>query len=196
MPVTPEVAIQRARSNFAGMDKAGAEKVDSARAFSDPLPMAARKADTRPVAENRRARFDYFIEDTLEAGIVLAGSEVKALRDGKANIAESYAAVENGELWLINAHIPQFSHAKAEAFSHDERRRRKLLVNRRELARLWQATAREGMTIVPMRLYFNARGIAKILLGVAKGKKAPDKRATEAKRDWQRDKARLLRDRG
>jgi len=158
--------------------------------------MAARKADTRPVAENRRARFDYFIEDTLEAGIVLAGSEVKALRDGKANIAESYASVENGELWLINAHIPQFSHAKAAAFSHDERRPRKLLVNRRELARLWQSTARQGMTIVPMKLYFNERGIAKILLGVAKGKKAPDKRATEAKRDWQRDKARLLRDRG
>lgn len=158
--------------------------------------MAAKKPDTRPVAENRRARFDYFIEDTLEAGIVLVGSEVKSLRDGKANIAESYASVENGELWLINAHIPQFSHAKAAAFSHDERRPRKLLVNRRELARLWQATARQGMTIVPLRLYFNQRGIAKVLLGVAKGKKAPDKRATEAKRDWQRDKARLLRDRG
>jgi len=158
--------------------------------------MAAKKPDTRSVAENRRARFDYFIEDTLEAGIVLMGSEVKSLRDGKANIAESYASVENGELWLINAHIPQFSHAKAAAFSHDERRPRKLLVNRRELARLWQATARQGMTIVPLRLYFNQRGIAKVLLGVAKGKKAPDKRATEAKRDWQRDKARLLRDRG
>lgn len=158
--------------------------------------MAAKKPDTRPVAENRRARFDYFIEDTLEAGMVLTGSEVKSLREGKANIAESYAAVENGELWLINAHIPQFSHARAEAFSHDERRPRKLLVNRRELARLWQATERQGMTIVPMRLYFNARGIAKVLLGVAKGKKAPDKRATEAARDWQRDKARLLRERG
>lgn len=158
--------------------------------------MAAKKPDSRPVAENRRARFDYFIEDTLEAGIVLAGSEVKSLRDGKANIAESYASVENGELWLINAYIPPFSHAKATAFSHDERRPRKLLVNRRELSRLWQATGRQGMTIVPIKLYFNDRGIAKLLLGIAKGKRAPDKRATEARRDWQRDKARLLRDRG
>jgi|SRR5690606_21445446 len=158
--------------------------------------MAASKPDRRPVAENRRARFDYFIEDTLEAGIMLEGSEVKSLRDGKANIAESYASVENGELWLINSYIPPFSHAKAEAFSHDERRRRKLLVKRRELARLWQATGRQGMTLVPMKLYFNDRGIAKLEIGIAKGKKAPDKRATEARRDWQRDKARLLRDRG
>ena len=154
------------------------------------------KADTRPVAENRRARFDYFIDETLEAGIVLEGSEVKSLRDGKANITESYAAVEQGELWLINAYIPPFSHAQADVFSHDERRRRKLLVNKRELARLYQATGRQGMTLVPMRLYFNQRGRAKVEIGVAKGKKAPDKRATEAKRDWQRDKARLLRDRG
>lgn len=150
----------------------------------------------RPVAENRRARFDYFIETTIEAGIVLVGSEVKSLREGKANIAESYAAVEQGELWLINAHIPVFSHAKAAAFSHEERRRRKLLVNRRELAQLWQATGRQGMTIVPMKMYFNERGRAKLELGIAKGKKAPDKRATEARRDWQRDKARLLRNRG
>lgn len=154
------------------------------------------KAKSRPVAENRRARFDYFIEDSVETGIVLEGSEVKALREGKANIAESYAAVENGELWLINAYIPPFSHAKAEAFGHDERRRRKLLVRKGELARLWQATGRQGMTLVPMRLYFNERGRAKVEIGIAKGKKAPDKRATEAKRDWQRDKARLMRDRG
>ena len=158
--------------------------------------MVEGKPLTRTVAENRRARYDYFIEDTLEAGIVLQGSEVKSLREGKANIAESYASVEGGELWLINAYIPPFSQAKATAFGHDERRRRKLLVSRRELARLWQATGRQGMTIVPMKLYFNERGIAKILLGIAKGKKAPDKRATEARRDWQRDKARLLRDRG
>ena len=158
--------------------------------------MAARKPDTRPVADNRRARYDYFIEDTLEAGIRLEGSEVKSLREGKGNITESYASVEDGELWLINAYIPPFSHAQAEAFSHDERRRRKLLVHRRELARLWQATGRQGMTLVPLKLYFNERGIAKLELGIAKGKKAPDKRATEAKRDWQRSKARLLRDRG
>jgi SsrA-binding protein len=148
------------------------------------------------VAENRRARYDYFIDETVEAGLMLEGSEVKSLREGKANITESYASVENGELWLINAYIPPFSHAQADVFGHDERRRRKLLVHRRELARLYQATGRQGMTLVPMQLYFNERGRAKVEIGVAKGKKAPDKRATEAKRDWQRDKARLLRDRG
>lgn len=146
------------------------------------------------VAENRRARHDYFIEDDLEAGIVLEGSEVKSLRTGKANIAESYASVEGGELWLINGYIPAYSQAKT--FGHDERRRRKLLVSRRELAKLWQGTSREGMTLVPLSLYFNEKGRAKLKLGVAKGKKAPDKRATEAKRDWQRQKARLLRERG
>jgi SsrA-binding protein len=146
------------------------------------------------VAENRRARHDYFIEDDLEAGIMLLGSEVKSLRAGKANIAESYAAVEAGELWLINGYIPAY--AQAKTFGHDERRRRKLLVSRRELARLWQGTAREGMTIVPLELYFNERGRAKLKLGVAKGKKLADKRATEAKRDWQRQKARLMRERG
>jgi SsrA-binding protein len=153
--------------------------------------------DKRPqkvVAENRRARHDYFIESDLEAGIVLEGSEVKSLRSGKANIAESYAAVEGGELWLINGYIPAY--AQAKAFGHDERRRRKLLVGRKELARLWQGTAREGMTLVPLRLYFNDKGRAKLQLGVAKGKKLADKRATEAKRDWQRQKARLMRERG
>lgn len=154
----------------------------------------AKTSNTRIAAENRRARFDYFIEDTLEAGIVLEGSEVKSLREGKANIAESYASVEDGELWLINGYIPAYNQAKT--FGHDERRRRKLLVRKRELARLWQATGREGMTIVPMKLYFNEKGLAKLELGLAKGKKMADKRATEAKRDWQRDKARLLRERG
>jgi SsrA-binding protein len=146
------------------------------------------------VAENRRARYDYFIEHDLEAGIMLEGSEVKSLRTGKANISESYASVEGGELWLINGYIPAYTQAKT--FGHDERRRRKLLVNRRELARLWQGTAREGMTLVPLSLYFNDRGKAKLQLGVAKGKKLADKRATEAKRDWQRQKARLMRERG
>lgn len=149
-----------------------------------------------PAAENRRARYDYFIEDTLETGIALYGSEVKSLREGNANITESYASVENGELWLVNAYIPPFSHSKAEAFGHEERRRRKLLVHKRELARLWQAVGRQGMTLVPLKLYFNEKGRAKLLIGLAKGKKMTDKRATEAKRDWQRDKARLLRDRG
>ena len=146
------------------------------------------------VAENRRARHDYFIEDDLEAGIVLEGSEVKSLRTGKANIAESYATVEGGELWLINGYIPAYVQAKS--FGHDERRRRKLLVSRRELAKLWQGTAREGMTLVPLRLYFNEKGRAKLQIGIAKGKKLADKRATEAKRDWQRQKARLMRERG
>ena len=146
------------------------------------------------VAENRRARHDYFIEGELEAGIMLEGSEVKSLRTGKANIAESYAAVEGGELWLINGYIPAY--AQAKSFGHDERRRRKLLVSRRELAKLWQGTAREGMTLVPLKLYFNEKGRAKLQLGIAKGKKLHDKRATEAKRDWQRQKARVMRERG
>ncbi len=146
------------------------------------------------VAENRKARHNFFIEDDLEAGIMLEGSEVKSLRTGKANIAESYASVEDGELWLINGYIPAYD--RARSFGHDERRRRKLLVNKRELAKLWQGVGREGMTLVPLRLYFNEKGRAKLQLGLAKGKKMQDKRETEKKRDWQRDKARLLRDRG
>jgi SsrA-binding protein len=146
------------------------------------------------VAENRKARHNYFIEDDLEAGIVLEGSEVKSLRTGKANIAESYASVEGGELWLINGYIPAYEQAKT--FGHDERRRRKLLVNKRELARLWQGIGREGMTLVPLRLYFNDKGRAKLQIGIAKGKKLTDKRETEKKRDWDRQKARLMRERG
>jgi SsrA-binding protein len=148
--------------------------------------------NNRLVAENRRARFDYAIEDTIETGIVLQGSEVKSLRKGQANIAESYANVEDGELWLINAYIPAYEQAKT--FGHEERRRRKLLVGKRELAKLWQNTSRQGMTIVPLKLYFNSKGIAKLLIGVAKGKKLADKRETEKKRDWQKQKARLMRE--
>ncbi len=150
----------------------------------------------RVAAENRKARHHYFIEDNLETGIVLEGSEVKSLREGKANIAESYATVEGAELWLINSYIPPFSQAKSAAFSHDARRRRKLLVHRRELARLKAAIGREGMTLVPLKLYFNDKGIAKLELGIAKGKKMVDKRETEKKRDWAREKARLLREKG
>ncbi len=146
------------------------------------------------VAENRKARHNYFIEADLEAGIMLEGSEVKSLRTGKANIAESYATVEEGELWLINGYIPAYD--RARSFGHDERRRRKLLVNKRELSRLWQGIGREGMTLVPLKLYFNERGIAKLQLGIAKGKKMADKRETDKKRDWEREKARLLRARG
>jgi SsrA-binding protein len=147
--------------------------------------------NSKLIAENRRARFDYAIEDDLEAGIVLTGSEVKSLRQGGANIAESYANVEDGELWLINGYIAPF--AQAKTWGHEERRKRKLLVSRKELARLWSATQREGMTLVPLRLYFNDRGVAKLKLGIARGKKLADKRETSAKRDWNRQKQRLLK---
>jgi SsrA-binding protein len=147
--------------------------------------------NSKLIAENRRARFDFAIEDDLEAGIILFGSEVKSLRQGGANIAESYANVENGELWLINGYIAPFTQAKT--WGHEERRRRKLLVSAKELSRLWNATQREGMTLVPLKLYFNERGIAKLKLGVAKGKKLSDKRDTSAKRDWNRQKQRLLK---
>jgi SsrA-binding protein len=155
--------------------------------------MSAKKPEpkTKAVAENRRARYNFAIEADIEAGIVLEGSEVKSLRAGKANIAESYASVEGGELWLINSYIPPY--APARTFGHEERRRRKLLVNKRELARLWASIGREGMTLVPLKLYFNEKGRAKLQLGIARGKKTVDKRETEKKRDWQRQKARLLR---
>ena len=136
------------------------------------------------IAENRRARFDYAIDDDVECGIILEGSEVKSLRNGGANIAESYAAVEDGELWLVNS------------FTHEERRRRKLLVSKKQLSHLWNETQRKGMTLVPMVMYFNHRGMAKIKIGIAKGKKLHDKRETAAKRDWSRQKQRLLKDHG
>ena len=146
------------------------------------------------VAENRRARYDYAIEEDLECGIMLTGSEVKSMRAGGVSIADSYANVEEGELWLINGYIPPYNQAKT--WGHEERRKRKLLVNKRQLSKLWSARQREGMTLVPLVLYFNDKGRAKIKIGIAKGKKTQDKRATEAKRDWQRQKARLLRERG
>ena len=156
--------------------------------------MAQQKSDPnyKVIAENRRARFDYAIEDDIECGILLEGFEVKSLRAGGANIAESYAAVENGELWLVNSYIAPYEQAKM--FPHEEKRRRKLLVSRKELARLWNATQRKGMTLVPLVLYFNHRGMAKIKIGIAKGKKIHDKRETEAKRDWSRQKQRLLKE--
>lgn len=154
----------------------------------------AAEANYRIVAENRRARFDYAIEEDLECGILLEGSEVKSLREGGANIAESYAAVEDGELWLVNSYVAPYKQAKT--FQHDERRRRKLLVSRKQLANFWNATQRKGMTLVPLVLYFNHRGMAKIKIGVAKGKKLHDKRETAAKRDWSRQKSRLLKEHG
>ncbi|MEC9198787.1 SsrA-binding protein SmpB [Donghicola tyrosinivorans] len=158
----------------------------------------AKKPKTDPnykvIAENRRARFDYAIENDIECGIILAGSEVKSLRKGGSNIAESYASVEEGELWLINSYIAPYEQAKT--WGHEERRRRKLLVSRKEMADLWNLTQRKGMTLVPLVMYFNHRGIAKIKLGIAKGKKNVDKRQTEAKRDWNRQKQRLLKQAG
>jgi SsrA-binding protein len=160
--------------------------------------MAKKKKDTDPnykvIAENRRARHDYAIEDDLECGIILMGSEVKSLRGGGANIAESYAEVADGELWLVNGSIAAYEQAKT--WGHEERRRRKLLVSKKELSRLWNATQRKGMTLVPLVLYFNHKGLVKIKIGIAKGKKSHDKRADQAKQDWNRQKARLLRDRG
>ena len=146
------------------------------------------------VAENRKARYNYELSDNLEAGLMLTGTEVKALRDGKANIAESYASVEGNELWLINSYIPEYSGGNRN--NHEPRRHRKLLLSRREIDRLMAATAREGMTIVPLRMYFNQRGMVKIEVALGKGKKVHDKRATEKKRDWQREKGRLMREKG
>jgi SsrA-binding protein len=155
-----------------------------------------KKADpnNKTVAENRKARYNYAVEDTLECGIMLEGSEVKSMRAGGVNIAESYAAVEDGELWLVNSHIPKYDQAKT--FQHEERRRRKLLVSKKELSKLWAEVGRQGMTLVPLKIYFNDKGRAKLLLGIAKGKQKQDKRATEKKQDWKRQQSRLLRDRG
>ncbi len=146
------------------------------------------------IAENRRARFDYFIEETYEAGLILTGSEVKSLREGRANIAESYASAEGGDIVLINADIPPFKHGNR--FNHEPRRPRKLLLHKKEIGKLMGAVQREGQTLIPLKLYFNERGLAKLELGIAKGKKLHDKRQAAADRDWQRDKARLLREKG
>jgi SsrA-binding protein len=156
--------------------------------------MAQKRESGKLVAENRKARFNYAIEDKLEAGLVLTGSEVKSLRAGRANIADAYASAERGALYLINAHITEY--AQSGRATHDPTRPRKLLVHRRELDRLMGAILREGMSVVPLKLYFNARGIAKVELGLAKGKKLHDKRETEKKRDWERQKGRLMRDKG
>ena len=157
--------------------------------------MAKKKDDDRKVvAENRKARYAYAIDGTLEAGMMLMGSEVKALRSGRATIAESYAQVKDGEIYLINAYIPEY--AMANRFNHEPKRPRKLLVRKTEIRKLAAATQREGMTLVPLRVYFTPKGTAKIELGIAKGKKLHDKRETEKSRDWARDKARLMRAKG
>jgi len=156
--------------------------------------MAPKPDRGKLVAENRKARFNYEISDTLEAGIALSGSEVKSLRSGKANIADAYASDEGGELYLLNAHIAEYS--QAGRANHEPTRPRKLLLHRKEIGKLAGAIQREGMTVVPLKLYFNQRGIAKVLLGLAKGKKLHDKRDTEKRRDWDRQKGRLMRDKG
>lgn len=146
------------------------------------------------VAENRRARFDYSIEETFEAGVSLVGTEVKSLRVGQANIAESYASIEGDELFLINANIPIYE--PASQFNHDPKRHRKLLLKRREINRLKGDTQRKGRTVVPLKMYFNNVGRLKLLLGVGVGKRAIDKRETQKKRDWAKEKGRIMRDRG
>lgn len=146
------------------------------------------------VAQNRKARHNYLIEESLEAGLMLTGTEVKSLRQGRASIGEAYAADERGELYLFNAHIPIYD--AAGRFNHEPKRPRKLLLHRRELARLIGLIRREGYTLVPLSIYFNERGIAKVQLGLARGKRKVDKRESEKRRDWQRQKARLMRERG
>jgi SsrA-binding protein len=148
----------------------------------------------KTVAENRRARFDYYIEDTFEAGIALTGTEVKSLRFGEGSIAESYAEVRGGEVWLVNSNIPEFSHGNR--FNHEPKRPRKLLLHEREIARLHGAVERKGMTLVPLSVYFNGRGRAKVELALARGKNVADKRQTVKDRDWERQKARVMREHG
>lgn len=157
-----------------------------------PKPTAFEKIKT--VAENRRARFDYSIDEVFEAGIALQGTEVKSLRFGEGTIAESYAEVKDGQVFLINSNIPEFSHGNR--FNHEPKRPRKLLLNAREINKMHGAVNRKGMTLVPLSIYFNGRGRAKVELALAKGKKAPDKRATIKERDWKRQQGRLLKENG
>lgn len=157
-------------------------------------PKGSQRTVGKIVAENRKARFNYEIIDTYEAGIMLTGTEVKSLREGKANIAESYATDEGGEIWLINSYLPEY--LQANRFNHAPRRRRKLLLSRKEVNRLQGAVNREGMSLIPLKIYFNEKGRAKLELALGKGKKLHDKRESEKERDWNRQKGRLLRDRG
>ncbi len=148
----------------------------------------------KTVAENRRARYDYAIESTLEAGIMLTGTEVKSLRFGEGSIAESYAEVKGDAVWLVNSNVPEYSHGNRE--NHEPKRPRKLLLHEREIEKLEVAVSRKGMTLVPLSIYFNARGRAKVELALAKGRQHQDKREYEKEKDWKREAARLLRDRG
>jgi SsrA-binding protein len=158
----------------------------------------AKKARQEPgrktVAENRKARYNFEIIDVLEAGLQLVGTEVKSLRSGKASLLESYALVEGDEIWLVNCHIPEYTQGNRN--NHEPRRPRKLLLHRKQISRLIGAVQREGLTLIPLKLFFNARGMAKLDLALAKGKKMHDKRQTERDRSWERDKARLMREKG
>jgi len=157
-------------------------------------PPVATGIKAKIVAENRRARYEYFIEDVVEAGLALAGTEVKALRQGEGTIAEAYAELKDGQMWLINANIPEFSHGNRH--NHEPKRPRKLLMHARQISKFNGAVARQGMTVIPLMIYFNDRGRAKVELALAKGKKLHDKRDTEKARDWKRDAARIMRERG
>jgi len=159
-----------------------------------PRPKPATFDKKKIVAENRRARFDYAIETVYEAGIALTGTEVKSLRFGEGSIAESYAEVKDNQVWLVNSNIPEFSHGNR--FNHEPRRARKLLLHEREINKLHGAVAREGMTLVPLAIYFNGKGRAKVELALAKGRKTHDKREHIKERDWKREAARVLRERG
>jgi SsrA-binding protein len=172
-----------------------AKKVGAAGARRPPVKSArTEEKNQKLIADNRRARFDYEIIDTYEAGIALLGPEVKSLRAGRTNLGDSYAVVRGSELFLVNAYIPEYR--EANRFNHETRRPRKLLLHRREIDKLSQAITREGLTIVPLKLYFNPKGRAKVDLALARGRKAQDKRQVKKERDWQRDRQRLLRDRG
>ncbi|KRB85905.1 SsrA-binding protein [Sphingomonas sp. Root710] len=157
-------------------------------------PRPAEFEKKKVVAENRRARFEYFLEEFFEAGIALTGTEVKSLRFGEGSIAESYAEVKGEQVWLVNSNVPEFSHGNR--FNHEPKRPRKLLLHQREIDKMRNAVAREGMTLIPLSIYFNGRGRAKVELALAKGKKLHDKRETEKARDWKREQGRLLRERG
>jgi SsrA-binding protein len=157
-------------------------------------PKGSQRVVKKVVADNRKARYNYEILDTYEAGIMLMGTEVKALREGKANIADSYASDEGGEIWLINSYLPEY--LQANRFNHEPRRRRKLLLTAREIGRLRVGINREGMTLIPLKIYFNDQGRAKLELALAKGKKLHDKRQTEKERDWNRQKTRIMKDNG
>ena len=150
--------------------------------------------EPRTVADNRRARYDYHLDDTFDAGVVLVGSEVKSLRGGRASIQDSYAAEQGGEIWLINCHIPEYH--GANRFNHEPRRQRKLLLKHKEIDKMIGALKRGGVTLVPLSIYFNERGRAKVKIALARGKKLHDKRETEKARDWSREKQRLIRDKG